>query len=263
MHTPKLPDTPELRDTPKQRDTPELRSAPGSAEQRRDEVMSFLSHDMRSPLSSILALLELHALDPDSHPAAAVHAQIADLARGALELNELFGRVAAAETKVLAHAVLDPADLCAVAADAAWEFAGAKNIGIDVVSAPEAAAVALVRGDHDLLNQALVHLLTALARNSAGGSRLTLAWGTDHQGVSIEVAGPGQGFSAADTLAAPAAKLHGSNPGAKRVPPKVAAAQLEMALATIVAQRHGGRMAFDHAPETGARFSMVLPLHQG
>lgn len=244
-------------------DAPELRSALRTAEQRRDEVMSFLSHDMRSPLSSMLALLELHALDPDSHPAAAVHAQIADLARGALELNELFGRVAAAETKVLAHEALDPADLCAVAADAAWEFAGRKNIKIDVVSAPEPARVALIRGDPDLLHQAVVHLLTAMARNSAGGSRLTLTWRADPEGVSMEVAGPGQGFSAADTLAAPAAKLRGSNPGARPVPPKVAAAQLEMALATIVAQRHGGRMAFDHTPETGARFSMVLPLHQG
>lgn len=256
MEPAKLPESPE------QRDTPELRSALRTAEQRRDQVMSFLSHDMRSPLSSMLALLELHVLDPDSHPAAAVHQRIADLARGALELNELFGRVAAVETKVLAHEVLDPSDLCAVAADAAWEFASGKNIGIDLVSAPvstpastpDAAPAALILGDHDLLTQALVHLLTAMARNSADGSRLTLTWGADHQGVSIAVAGPGQGFAVADAAALPPTKM---------VPPKVAAAQLELSLATIVVQRHGGRIAFDHAPGTAARFSLVLPLHQG
>ena len=261
MHTPELPDTPEL---------PELRSALHTAEQRRDEVMSFLSHDMRSPLSSILALLELHSLDPDSHPAGRVHEQIADLAHAALELNELFGRVAAAETKVLALEALDPADLCAVAADAAWECASGKNIAIDVVCAPlnlqagmpESAPPALIRGDHDLLNQAVVHLLTAMVRNSASGGRLTLTWGADHQGVSIELAGPGAGFGAAGAAAVPTPQQGGSTSGAKPVPLKVAAARLEIALAQIVVARHGGRIGIDHAPEAGARVRIVLPLHQ-
>ena len=254
-------------DAPTPLATPELRSALHTAERRRDEVMSFLSHDMRSPLSSILALLELHSLDPDSHPAAAIHAQIAGLAHGALELNELFGRVAAAETKALAHEVLDPADLCAVAADAAWEFASGKNIKIDVVSAPETVPAALIRGDRDLLNQAVVHLLTAMARNSASGSRLTLTWGADHRGVSIAMAGRCEGFGAADTMAA-SVPLQGTLiPGAAPLPPtplppKVAAAPLEIALATIVVERHGGRIGFDYAPGTGACFRIVLPLHQ-
>lgn len=263
-------------------DAPELRSALRTAEQRRDEVMSFLSHDMRSPLSSMLALLELHALDPDAHPAVAVHERIEQLARGALELNELFGRVAAAETKPLAREALDPADLCAVAMDAAWEFASGRNIGIDLVpgstpvsvpvSAPGSAPAtaqpgpALVWGDHELLMQAVVNLILVMARNSANGSRLKLGWAVDHENVSIDVAGPGEGFAAADTMASmtpPPPSLRGDpGSGAKLVPPKVVAARLELALVNLVVERHGGRLAFDQRPGSAARFTLALPLHR-
>lgn len=264
-------------------DAPQLRSALRTAEQRRDEVMSFLSHDMRSPLSSMLALLELHALDPDAHPAVAVHERIEQLARGALELNELFGRVAAAETKPLAREALDPADLCAVAMDAAWEFASARNIGIDLVpgsvpgsvgSAPATAqpGPALMLGDHELLIQAVVNLIMVMARNSANGSRLKVGWAVDLENVSIEVAGPGEGFAATDTMASmtpPPPSLQGVPgsgaklvPPTKLVPPKVTAARLELALVNLVVERHGGRIAFDQRPGAGARFTLALPLHR-
>ena len=46
-----------------------------------EEVLAFLSHDMRSPQSSIIALLELHELDPDDNPKEEVHKRIEQYAR--------------------------------------------------------------------------------------------------------------------------------------------------------------------------------------
>ncbi len=253
-------------------DHAELTSALRQAEQRRDEVMAFLSHDMRSPLSSILALLELHSIDPASHPVAAVHSRIEAAARQALSLNELFGNLAAAETRDLVCEAVDPSELCEAAMDAAWECASAQKVTIDVAPAPETAQPRLILADCGLLTQALGHLFTVMARHSPSGGRVALGVKAEHDTVSIEAAVQAAAAGAASweqlfTPDAPAADAvsttqSGAGRGIKRSGRKTTATSLELALVRIALARHGGRLICAFTP-AGGRITAVLPRHHG
>ena len=253
-------------------DHAELTSALRRAEQRRDEVMAFLAHDMRSPLSSILALLELHSIDPESNPAAALHARIEELARQALYLNELFGSIAAAETRELVLEAVDPSELCEAAVDATWEFASAQKITIDLAPVPEPAHVPMILADSGLLSLALGHLFTVMARHSAGGGRIAVSVMADHDTVSIEAAGQTAAAGSADweqlctsdaqTAHTASTVQSGAGRSIKRSWPKTTASGLELALAHIALERHGGRLVIESTP-AGGRITAVLPRHHG
>ena len=257
-------------------DHTDLTSALRRAEQRRDQVMAFLSHDMRSPLSSILALLELHGMDPEGNPATAVHTRIAALARQALHLNELFGSIAAAETRVLTCEAMDPSELCEAAIDDTWEISNARKVKIDLVPPPESAQPPLILADHGLLTQALGHLFSVMARHSTEGGRIAVNVTVQHATVSIDAAGQAAAGSTdweqvlthdAVTAGTPAVRaastaLPGAGRDIKRGGHKTTATSLELALVQIALARHGGRLVIEPTP-TGARVTALLPRHHG
>ena len=140
-------------------DISELREA----ERAREEVLAFLSHDMRSPQSSIIALLELHELDPGDNPKEEVHKRIEHYARRTLSLSEQFLQLARAETKAYEPVVEDLGALAEEAVDEVWTAAGQKSIRVEIKWDGEPVPVL---ADRALLLRAITNLLTNAVKYS-------------------------------------------------------------------------------------------------
>ncbi len=244
-----------------------------TAEARRDEALAFLSHDMRSPQSSILALLELHALDPDHHPLASVHERIEGYVRKTLDLSEQFLQVSRAETKAYELEPVDALELCSEAIDDTWQAASKKHIKLSLQPPSAGGKPRMLAADRSLLTRAISNLLSNAVKYSPEHSVVTVtvtvtvatvalpvaqqaAGGAAGTCLSIEVADQGYGISEADQQQLFTRYRRFSTPGQ----PKAAGAGLGMVFVKTVTERHGGRIEFDSAPGKGTRFRLLLPL---
>ncbi len=229
-------------------DISELRAA----ERQREEVLAFLSHDMRSPQTSIMALLELHALDPDDNPKEQVHARIEQYARRTLSLSDQFLQLARAETKAHEPTVEDLTLIAEEAVDETWVAAEQKSIRLRVQADGEPLPV---RADRPLLLRAIVNLLTNAVKYSAEGTVVTVtvaARGGEH---ICEVADQGYGISPEDQARLFERFRRFSAPGQ----PKAQGAGLGMAFVKTVIDKHQGHISVESVPGKGSVFTLHLP----
>jgi signal transduction histidine kinase len=143
------------------------------SERRRDEVLRFLSHDMRSPQASIITLLEMVRDDPDRIPQATLLDRIGKYSRRTLTLADDFLRMAKAERAKSSDFV--PIELTGIlqdVADEAEDAARGKSIRV-VLKAPQDEA--WVRGDRDLLTRAVINLLSNAIKYSLDFTNVTIA----------------------------------------------------------------------------------------
>jgi signal transduction histidine kinase len=70
-----------------------------ASERQRDDMLHLLSHDMRSPQASILALLDTERPQIDSKPAMELMERVERYARRALALADDFVQLARAESQ--------------------------------------------------------------------------------------------------------------------------------------------------------------------
>ena len=229
-------------------DISELREA----ERQREEVLAFLSHDMRSPQTSIMALLELHALDPDDNPKEQVHARIEQYARRTLSLSDQFLQLARAETKAYEPTVEDLTVLAEEAVDDTWAAAEQKSIRLRVQADGEPLPV---RADRPLLLRAIVNLLTNAVKYSAEGTVVTVTVAARDGKHICEVADQGYGISPEDQARLFERFRRFSAPGQ----PKAQGAGLGMAFVKTVIEKHQGRISVQSVPGTGSVFTLHLP----
>ena len=227
-------------------------SALRAAETKRDEVLAFLSHDMRAPQSSILALLELHALDPARNSKEEVHARIENYARKTLDLSEQFLQLSRAETREYAFAATDLNGLAEEAIDEVWVAASTKQISIDAQLDGEPAPV---NADHSMLTRAVVNLLTNAVKYSPDHTRITVTVALREGDFILEVKDQGYGISAQDQQRLFERYRRFSSPGQ----PKAAGAGLGMAFVKTVAGKHGGHLTVSSATGLGTTITLLLP----
>ncbi|GAA5231889.1 CHASE2 domain-containing protein [Verticiella sediminum] len=213
------------------------------AEQRRDEALRFLSHDLRAPLAAIQALIDGRA----AADAREREARVARLAGQALHLAESFVQLARAESAPLRVEVLDLAEVAMDAEDACW--AQARELGVSVAGVADVCAE--VRGDRSWLTRALVNLLgNAIKFSPRGGQvRITLAASDGEWHLSVSDAGPGVPDAALAQLGQPFVRLQAETAGVG----------LGLAYVRTVAARHGGHLVPENLPGGGARFTLCLP----
>jgi CHASE2 domain-containing sensor protein/signal transduction histidine kinase len=101
-----------------------------AAQRQRDEMMHLLSHDMRSPQSSIIALLNIERPKVNLTEVHLVYDRIERYARRALALADSFVQLAAAESREYILEALDFTDVLYAAVDEVWPIANAKRIEI-------------------------------------------------------------------------------------------------------------------------------------
>jgi len=221
-----------------------------TAAAQRERLLQLLSHDMRSPQASILAMLESPSAEGAS---SAILQRIGGYARRTLALADNFIHLARAESSAMTWEILNLADIATEAVDDIWPQAqrAATTIDLDVP-----AEELLVRGDRALLSRALGNLLDNALKYGGPSGKITCAlWAQDGQIVcEITDRGPGVAEDAAAQLFQPFQRL--GRPDA----PRAGGAGLGLSLVREVMHRHGGEISCRNAgPDGGAIFTLRLP----
>ena len=224
----------------------------------KDELVSNLSHALRTPLSAVLGWAKaLQLRRPD---AATLERAIDAIARNAeLQVRLLdtlvdADRVLSGKTQIEAKA-LDFAAIVGAAVEAARPAAAAKALRLDAgVDAPGGAVVV---GDAERLRQVVASVLANAVTFTPRGGRVEVQVRRDGGDAELVVRDDGAGIDAAKLLrvferhdpADPASSRSRSGLG------------LALPVARRLVELHGGRIAAESAgPGRGATFTVRLPL---
>lgn len=227
----------------------DLRAYAARAATQREQMVELLSHDIRSPQSSILAVL-----DAGEIPTAPAQ-RIAGYARRTLGLADNFVSLAKAESGALTREVINLSDLVTEALDDLWPMA--RKAGVRMACEGSEADY-LVDGDRSLLTRALINLLdNAIKYSPSGGQVIAIlspvqSGGNDAVRLSICDEGPGVEPERRAGLFRRFERIEGA---------KAHGIGLGLTLVAEVAHRHGGEViCADQGP--GATFVLTLPIYR-
>jgi CHASE2 domain-containing sensor protein/signal transduction histidine kinase len=219
-------------------------SALRAAARQREQVLQLLSHDMRSPQVSILALLDEPGAD---RPTAKLARRIETYARRTLALADDFVHLARAESVPLDLELLDLSALTMEAADDLWPQAKAKGVAVTSEAGEDEC---LVLADRSLMTRALINLVGNGVKYTPQGGKVDCAVAAEGDEVVVRIADTGGGMAPAQ-LARLFERFH-----------RGAAAKssdgvgLGLAFVQTVVERHGGRMSCDSVEGEGSTFTL-------
>lgn len=215
------------------------------AQQHRETMLRFLSHDLRAPHSAILALLDVHGSESP------IFAQIEQQVRRALSLTESFVQLAKAEADgyhfqptLFAMLVMDAFDQVAV-------IAQLKNIHLvhDLHEADEG----MVYADQSLLTRALFNVLENAIKYSPPDTTVTLSHGSAQGWLECRISDQGPGIAPDDLP-----ELFNQY---RRFDSAQGSDGLGLGLTMVkaVVERHRGRVICESQLGTGSTFILHLP----
>jgi len=211
------------------------------------EALSFLSHNAREGHSSTLALLELQRIKPDPMATPDLIDRVERNARKSLAAIDDFMDMVAARTQTLRVEEIDLADLLVELVADAWSLASRNGIRVQIASSVESAPV---RVDRELLASAIAKVLRDAAARTPRGVEVLCALADNQREWIIEIGDPGAPETppqAADT-----------SPWDSKLPPEERVGP-GLALAQVVAQRHGGWVRIEIKPAAGRVIKLALP----
>jgi two-component system OmpR family sensor kinase len=227
------------------------------AMQKQREFVADASHEMRTPLTSVIANLELLQASL-SQPLGSEEREIVD---SALRSSQRMSRLVA-DLLLLARADAgrigerSDCDLSEIVGDAASEIAPvAGDRSLEVSNG----APVPIRGNRDELHRMVINLLDNAIRYTANEGAIEVRTTVDDGAARIEVADDGPGIPAEmreDVFerfvrgAGPADTARGGGTG------------LGLAIVRAVAESHGGRVSADASPLGGALISVSLPAEK-
>lgn len=225
-------------------------------EQMRRDFVANVSHEMKTPLTSILGSIETlqNGASEDSEASKEFLAKIdrnaRSLAHLVTDLLEL-SRIEAGGVQFSPEPIA-VADVVAEAVAAATDKAREKGLTLDVDAPPESLRV---RGDPELLIRALVNLLdNAVAYTPSGGSVSVSARAAGDR-CEIVVADTGIGIPASD-LERVFERFYRVDKARSR---SLGGTGLGLAIVRHVAERHGGVVRVRSEEGRGSTFTLSLP----
>ncbi len=213
----------------------------------RDDVLAIVSHDLRSPLGTILMQAEVLTDQPD-------HAKVGgQIARSAQRMNRLIGDLLDASALNAGKLALD----CRIHAvndllnEAVEMFRSqAESRGVELVgTALEPSAY--VKCDSDRIVQVLSNLIGNAIKFTPRGGKVIAAVSRCDNGIEVEVTDTGRGIPPEqvphlfDRFWRGKAHRHGAGLG--------------LFIARGIIASHGATLALDSKPGVGSRFSFRLP----
>lgn len=224
------------------------------ARQQREEMMHFLSHDMRSPQASILALLSTAAPGELSHSLAQ---RIEGFTRRTLSLADGFVQLARAELLQYREEPLNLADLLIDAVDAVWPQAQSRNVRVETLGDDREW---LVAGERSLLTRAIINLLDNALKYSPRDAAVRCVLAAESSGgrqmIGCSISDSGTGMVSGQIRSLFERFKRSANPDG----PRAGGSGLGLAFVNTVAARHGGTIRCISKPGKGSTFTFALPL---
>ncbi|AZF40205.1 Signal transduction histidine kinase [Pseudomonas sp. R1-43-08] len=215
------------------------------AQQHRETMLRFLSHDLRAPHSAILALLDVH--DSESP----IFGQIEQQVRRALSLTESFVQLAKAEADgyqfqptLFAMLVMDAFDQVAIVAQLK---------GIHLVHDLDEADEGMVLADQSLLTRALFNVLENAIKYSPSGTTVRLSHGCVGGWLECRISDQGPGIAPEDLPELfNQYRRFNSAQGSDGL-------GLGLTMVKAVVERHGGHVSCESELGMGSTFILQLP----
>ena len=227
------------------------------AEAQRDELLSFIAHDMRSPQASLLSLVELHQMNPASMPIPDLLKHAENLAHSTLALCEELIHVIRSENAPL-HLKYQPLGaIVATACELSAPQAMSKQVNL--VTAQLDQADAWLNVDDKQLQRAVTNLLSNAIRFSPEGGTVLVKLQAQPDHWDIEVHDQGEGISS-DNLSKLFRRYSRLNTATNQ--PSNKGFGLGLVFVEAVFKRHGGSVHVNSAPGKGSIFTGRLPRHQ-
>ena len=222
------------------------------AERQREETLRFISHDMRAPQSSILALVEMKQESGSQDAQSETLSRIATLARRTLHLVDDFVHLTRAESMTISEVELDLGSLLQDAVDEFWASAQKRDIALDLrLPLP----VAYIRGDQTLLMRAVQpDRQRDQVQPRADPHRMRHRRRTRLLAVGIRDQGLGIAAEDLSRLFEPFSRVGIETRG------DVGGAGLGLAFVRTVAERHGGSVDVSSELGAGSVFTLRLPI---
>lgn len=226
-----------------------------AVERRREESLNFISHDMRVPQSSILALIQLQRNPTTAFAMPEFLNRVEKSVETTLNLAENFVHLAKAESQAYQLQESDFPSLLAEAADNMWAFAHSKSIEL-VINIDAQVENHWLNVDRSLIVRTLGNLLSNAIKFSIEGSRIVcdvhpeVNSGKTH--IVCSITDYGQGIDASKHSVIFSPFLRADEQGRDGV-------GLGLAFVKMVVERHGGRISLNSTPGKGSTFTIVLP----
>ncbi|SDI02868.1 sensor domain CHASE2-containing protein [Variovorax sp. OV700] len=240
------------------------------AEQEREQWLSFMSHDMRTPQVNILSLLDLRAHGADWLDQPLLTESLRREAERSLRLADDFVDLLKARMHSYRFVQMPAGAIALDAVDQVWAHAAQRGVKLSA-EVPTEEDVELWT-DAPLLTRAVVNLLNNAIRHSPSGAsiRLCVSVGGEaaSQRVLIAVCDEGSGMSPELLEALLRNDAEGVMP-ARGGDMDAAASSgfatrshgVGLAIVRAVVDRHGGRLDGHSEPGVGTTFVMDLPRH--
>ncbi|MFM0175485.1 CHASE2 domain-containing protein [Paraburkholderia sediminicola] len=241
-------------------------SALHAAERQREDALRLLSHDMRSPQASILALVEIERARGDPGLARGLLERIERYAQRALTLADDFVQLARAESQTYVLEPVSLAELLIDASDEVWPQAHAKRITLytETGTADAADDGHWICADRSLMTRALVNILNNAVKYSPPDTRIVCSLASltpkgvpgAARRVSCTIRDQGYGIPKEQQagLFERFRRFHETER------PEVGGAGLGMAFVKTVVTRHGGDVEVASEPGQGTAFTICLPV---
>lgn len=225
-----------------------------AAQRQREDVVQLLTHDMRSPQASILAVLE--TATPSRIPARE-SAIIRQYAERTLQLADGFVQLARAENLEYALEEVDLGDMLVDAIDDLWPQSRAK--AIDIVTRGDERL--LVTVERSLITRALVNVIGNAIKYSADGTTITCSLASEiredaSRWACCTIADQGMGMDPDLQLTI----FERFRRGPVGLGPRTNGAGLGLSFVHTVMVRHRGEIACESEPGKGTAFTFRLPL---
>ncbi len=224
-----------------------------ASERKRNEVLDFLSHDLRAPLSSILAMIEIAKNKKDMD---ALHNMLKDMENSThktLHLAEQFLQLSRANTHEKIN--FQDVDYISVVMNAIDQLWGLSNRLKVKIMQDFAVAELWINAEPDLLERAVVNLLSNAIKHSDSGNEVTVNVYLQDDEVHCCVIDHGCGISKHELphLFEMFRRVQGAGVERKQ------GVGLGLAFVDAVAKRHSGQVKVESELGKGSRFCLQFP----
>jgi PAS domain S-box-containing protein len=237
------------------RDMTEAKRAQREAERLKEEFFGLVSHDLRTPLTSIKGYTELLLDSGPEDLSGEARKFVETIERNTERLERLVGDLLfAAQVEAGTFEIkLDEADLEAVVrecAEAIRAQADQKRIALSLEVEP----IPMLRGDPGRLSQLLENLASNAIKYTPEAGRVTIRAGTAESLAFVEVVDTGVGIPARDQ---PQIFHRFFRTSQTAMVPGVG---LGLTIVKAIAEAHGGRVSLQSSDGVGSTFRVELPL---